>query len=265
MSIHLITGYAGKEHITSDDQASFNASVFGSGNYVFNKGNQLRISMKSNAAIDIYDGDLLIHGRHVTVTGVNTIIFDEGTAGMQRADLVVIEYSKDVNTGIESATLKVIKGEASSGAPIDPSYDEENGIKLYRVKFNGFSIRGIDTLFTLTMSNHDYKMNMQYALQTEKILLPSYSDNVSCWELQNNGYYTQIYDRKLDFTAFFDINDPLFFLSPEYDGSERIVMESYFNFIEKLEVTKTETGLRYKFYSKTAIPVDINIWVKGVM
>lgn len=267
MSVHLITGYAGKEHITSDDQASFNASVFGSGNYVFNKGNKLRASAKSNTAIDIYDGDVLIHGRHVTVTDVNTVIFDDGTLEMNRVDLIVIEYCKDAVTGIESAILKVIKGEESSGEPLRPNYNEENGIKLYSVEYRGFYMRDIKPLFTLTMSNYDFMMNMQYALHTEKIILPSHSgsDDASCWELQSDGYYVQHYDKMLDFTVFFDINAPMFFLSPEYRETEKIVMESYFDFIDRLLVAKTDTGLRYTFYSKIAIPKDINIWVKGAV
>lgn len=267
MSVHLITGYAGKEHITSDDQASFNVSVFGSGNYVFNKGNKLMASVKSNTAIDIYDGDVLIHGRHVTVTDVNTVILDDGTSGMNRIDLIVIEYCKDAVTGIESAILKVIKGEESSGEPSYPNYNEENGIKLYSVRFSGFYMSNIKPLFTLTMSNHDFMMHMQYILKTEKIMLYSHSgsDGASCWELQSDGYYVQHYDKIIDFEIFFDINAPVFFLSPEYSGTNKIVMGFYFDYIEKLLVTKTNTGLRYTFYSKIAIPEDIYVWVKGAV
>lgn len=258
MSVHLITGYAGKEHITSDDQASFNMSVFGSGNYVFNKGSRLRINMKSNTAVNIYDGDLLIHGRHVRVTDINTIIFDECANGMRRADLIVAEYTKDAITGIEEVHFKVIKGEEKSTSPTYPDYDEANGIKLYGVIFNGFILDKIESLFELTMSNKDYMSNMQYALKMEEITLIH-----NQWRYQDSGFYTQSYQRSLDFTNFFDFNNPLFFIDPSYIGNT--LMEFYFGYIKKLEVTKTETGLIYTFYATQPIPINVFICVKGVM
>lgn len=258
MGVHLITGYAGKEHITSDDQASFNMSVFGSGNYVFNKGNRLKINIKSNTAVNIYDGDLLIHGRHVRVTDINTIIFDECANGMQRADLIVAEYAKDTITGVEEVDFQVIKGEERSGSPAYPDYDEANGIKLYGVIFNGFNLDKIESLFTLTMSNQDYMSNMQYALRTEKIDL-----TLSNWQYQDSGFYTQSYQKILDFTTFFEFNNPLFFIDPDY--AEDTLMQFYFGYIKKLEVTKTEKGLLYTFYSTQSIPVTMHICVKGVM
>ena len=153
---HLITGYAGTEHIMSADQGSFNASFFGTGEYVMEAGNQLAASIISNNKVRILDGDILMQGRHIRIkpNTYEDVTIATGVAGKNRQDLIVCEYSKDANTGIETAEIKVIKGTASSKAS-DPSITSGNilagaslnQMPLYRVKINGVVLSSIERLY----------------------------------------------------------------------------------------------------------------------
>ena len=112
MSLHLITGYAGQEHITAADHASFNVSVFGKDNFVFERGNKFKAEIISNNLIRILDGDMMIQGRHVRLkeNTYEELMLENGTQGMKRNDLIVARYSKNASTGIEKCEFVVLKG-----------------------------------------------------------------------------------------------------------------------------------------------------------
>ena len=119
---HLVTGYAGKAHINSADQGSFNASFAGTGEFVMEMGNQFAASIVNNNTVRIQDGDLLMQGRHIRIepNSYEDVTIDTGTAGKKRIDLIVMTYTKDTSTGVETATLQVLKGEESDGTPAAP-------------------------------------------------------------------------------------------------------------------------------------------------
>lgn len=171
MAVHLITGFKGEEHIQSADQGSFNASFFGDGEFVMEAGNQCEASILDNNTVRVLDGDILMQGRHIRIPS-NTYIdvnIKTGTAGVNRNDLIVMEYSKDANSGIETADLKVIQGVASEGTATDPSVATGdilggatlNQMPLYRVKVEGVVLTAIESLFT-TIPTYK-KLAEQYA------------------------------------------------------------------------------------------------------
>ena len=151
MSVHLITGYAGKEHITSADQGSFNAAVMGGGEFVMERGEQFRCQVISNNQVRIYDGDALMQGRHIIIdrnTYVETT-HDNGTQGYKRIDLIVLTYEKNPVTSVESVKLEVIKGTPSESNPAVPAHttgdvlnsgEAKNQMPLYKIPFDGLSI-----------------------------------------------------------------------------------------------------------------------------
>ena len=155
---HLITGYAGEEHIMSADQGSFNASFFGTGQYVMEAGNQLDASITSNNNVRILDGDILMQGRHIRIkpNTYEDVNITTGSAGVDRNDLIVCEYEKNANTGIETAVIKVIMGTESESTPSDPAYTSGNILEgaslnqmpLYRVKVRGVVLSEIEQLFS---------------------------------------------------------------------------------------------------------------------
>lgn len=174
--VHLITGYAGEEHIHSADQGSFNASFFGGGEYVMEAGNQLEASIMDNNTVRILDGDLLMQGRHIRID-VDTyedITITTGTAGVNRNDLIVMQYSKDTSTDIETAELVVVKGTETEGTASDPEYTSGdilagatfNQMPLYRVKVEGVVLTAVEPLFT-TIPTYK-KLAEQYAKQFQE-------------------------------------------------------------------------------------------------
>lgn len=157
-NLHLVTGYAGEEHITSDDQGSFNAAIMGTGQFVLERGKQFAASIISNNKVRVFDGDALMQGRHIrlkedTYVDVN---FDNGAQGYDRIDLIVIRYTKDISTDVESANLVVIKGiPADSNVSVPEhtvgdligKHDLVNDLVLYKVPFNGLNIQPLEAVF----------------------------------------------------------------------------------------------------------------------
>ena len=174
--VHLITGYAGEEHIHSADQGSFNASFFGGGEYVMEAGNQLEASIMDNNTVRILDGDLLMQGRHIRIENdtYEDITITTGTAGVNRNDLIVMQYSKDTSTDIETAELVVIKGTETEGTASDPEYTSGdilagatfNQMPLYRVNVEGVVLTAVEPLFT-TIPTYK-KLAEQYAKQFQE-------------------------------------------------------------------------------------------------
>lgn len=177
--IHLVTGYAGKEHITSADQGSFNAAVMGGGEFVLEGGEQFRCQVISNNKVRIYDGEALMQGRHIKVerNTYEETTHDNGTQGYQRIDLVVLTYTKNATTGIENVTLDVIKGTPSASNPVVPDYvkgdilnlgDLKNQMPLYKIPFDGLSIGEPVALFKTISTLETMKAEVDAEVEKKK-------------------------------------------------------------------------------------------------
>lgn len=159
-NMHLVTGYAGQEHITAADQGAWNAAIVGSGEYVLRKGSQFAATVITNNQIRIADGDILMQGRHIRLnegTYVDLAI-ENGAQGYFRNDLIVVRYTKNSSTGIEEANLVVIKGTAVASGASDPEYTAgdiitdhvlQNDMPLYRVPLDGLTVGNLVPLFTV--------------------------------------------------------------------------------------------------------------------
>lgn len=151
MSTHLITGFANKEHVKSADMASYNASIMGNGEFVLERGEQLRVQVVSNNKVRIYDGDIMMQGRHIMIDRgtYEEMTHENGAQGYKRIDLIVMTYEKDNITGIENAKVEVIKGTPTEGTPVVPGFATgdildagalKNQMPLYKVPFDGIAI-----------------------------------------------------------------------------------------------------------------------------
>lgn len=154
---HLVTGYAGKEHITSADQGSFNASFFGTGQFVMEAGKQFAASIVDNNTVRVLDGDMLMQGRHIRIPPdmYEDMTITTGTAGKNRIDLICMTYEKSISDGTEKAYLEVIKGTETEGTPQPPEYAagnilegaDRNQMPLYRVAVYGVVLSELECLF----------------------------------------------------------------------------------------------------------------------
>lgn len=156
MSIHLVTGHTGSAHVTSNDVGSFHACTLTGGMCVLDKGEKFAAAVLDNNTIRIKDGDLLMQGRHVRQKpGEYTdVTLENGEFGKKRIDLIVLRYSIETTSGVESAALTVIKGASDASSPAAPAYRTgsiEEGdtvdMPLYSVALDGLSVTGTTKLF----------------------------------------------------------------------------------------------------------------------
>ena len=153
---HLVTGHAGTQHIMPSDDGAFNAGVLGTGKYVLDLGNKFAHEIVSNNLVKVSDGELVNQGRHmnIPVNNYEEVTIENGLQGVKRYDLICMRYTKNADTGIESAEMVVVKG-TSSTSPSDPTCEEGNILEgalvddfpLYRVRLDGLNIEGVDCLF----------------------------------------------------------------------------------------------------------------------
>lgn len=157
-NMHLITGYAGAEHVTAADAGSLHTAIFGSGQYVLDRGNKFAATIVTNNTIRIADGDIMMQGRHVRLAEGSYVdlTIDNSAQGMMRNDLIVARYTKDASTGVEAVNLVVIKGTAAASNPADPAYTAGdiindhvalNDMPLYRVPLDGLNVQTLVPLF----------------------------------------------------------------------------------------------------------------------
>lgn len=175
MALHLVTGYQGKAHITAADQGVFNAGCVGLDGYVFTTGKKFEATIINNSTIRIFDGSLSMQGRHVNLDAGTflDVTISDGIQAMNRNDLIVLRYTKNVSNGTESVALTVVQGTSSSNEATDPSYivgDILGGatvheMPLYRVKMSGLNIASVEPMFTVVAPLSDiqhgfYRQNM---------------------------------------------------------------------------------------------------------
>lgn len=177
---HLVTGYAGKEHIRSADQGSFNAAFFGDGEFVMSSESRFAGAIINNNTVRISDGDMLMQGRHIRIepNTYEDLTISTGTAGTNRIDLIVMTYEKNAASGIESAKLEVVQGTATSGTPSAPEIvsgdilngDLKNQMPLYAVYVSGVALTKISTQFMVCPTYKDlaiyYAQQFQNACET---------------------------------------------------------------------------------------------------
>ncbi len=184
MSAHLVTGYQGVEHITSDDVGSFNAALMGNGEFVLDRGSKLAFEIVTNNRIRIKDGDILMQGRHIRLKETEEINLDSGTQGKKRHDLIVVRYEKQPGTGIESATLEVVKG-----AILDSGEDPDlitgdisdgalvNQMPLYRVVIDGIDLSDVQTIFNTVETLEKVKENIVNETKSDINTFINYTEN----------------------------------------------------------------------------------------
>ena len=160
MAIELITGYAGAGHVSAADVGRFQAGVCGTGKYVLNTGTKFAYTIVSSNLIRIGSGDAVNQGRHINIpqNGYEEAAIQNGSQAKSRIDVIALRYSKDSSTGVESASLVVIKGTevASGSTPAVPAVTSGNifnsalvdDLPLYHVLLDGTNISSVTPAYT---------------------------------------------------------------------------------------------------------------------
>lgn len=161
---HLVTGYAGYEHIKAEDDGSFNAAFFGDGQFVMGIGDQFEGSIIDNNTVRILGGDGLMYGRHFRISEpYEDLTITTGTAGTNRIDLICMTYEKNASDETESVRLEVIQGTETTGTAVAPEYTDGNildgatlnQMPLYKVSIKGVVLTSIEQLFDVIPNYKD--------------------------------------------------------------------------------------------------------------
>lgn len=163
MTVELITGHAGSAHISAADDGWYNVGVVGSGKYVLDTGTQFACNVQSANLVTIGIGDALFEGRHVRVSATENVALDNGAQGVNRNDLICIKYEYNSSTSVESASLAVIKGTASSGTAVDPDIPSGSILEgataaympLWRIPISGITVGTPVKLYGEVLSSLD--------------------------------------------------------------------------------------------------------------
>lgn len=148
MTIELITGHAGSAHVSSADDGWLNVGAFGAGKYVLDTGTRLACTVQSANLVTIGVGDAVFEGRHVRVSVAENVAIDNGAQGVSRNDIVCIKYEYNSSTSVETASLAVVKGTASSSTPVDPTIPSGSILEgattaympLWRIPINSINV-----------------------------------------------------------------------------------------------------------------------------
>ncbi len=155
MAVELVTGYQGKDHVTAEQWADFNRGIYGDA-AILPVGNKMETAIQTANQITVKDGVAVIDGRQVYIGygESENIAIQSGTQGKLRRDIVVLEYKKEEESGVETVQFKVITGTPADSDAKDPSVqdmDIRTGVftsqkPFCRVRLNGTAIEGVDTL-----------------------------------------------------------------------------------------------------------------------
>lgn len=150
----IVTGHTGEAHVTAVDDAMFNISVFGDGNWVLRTGDRLNYEIESNNKINIKSGDVMMQGRHgrIEKNKFDICTIENGSQAKRRHDIIAVRYEKD-SGGIEGMSTVVVKGTPGEKGS-DPALktgDINAGaaiceMPLYRVVLNGLNIEKVERM-----------------------------------------------------------------------------------------------------------------------
>lgn len=171
MAMELVTGYAGKAHVTSYQGAAIQAGIVGVDNGVLSYvGQGMKAVATSANNIRIYDGVALIGGKAVVIDRdtYQDVAIANGTVGKYRNDIIYIKYTKDAFTGVESVTFDVKQG-AAGNSGIDPALTTNNlystgtltsEIPFKRVRLNGLAIESVENMHDNVPSLSELNRNL---------------------------------------------------------------------------------------------------------
>jgi hypothetical protein len=155
-AITINTAPEAEAHIFAQDDAAIFHSILGGASGILPGESLMPATKISNNLVRIGPGVFSNQGYMVRIaTGdYKDLTIDSGTAGMNRYDLIVAEFTRV--GAVDSHVLKVVKGTATSGTPDDPTLTQQNLDQsgtvrqepLYRVRLSGTTLTQIDLLAT---------------------------------------------------------------------------------------------------------------------
>lgn len=154
--MNIVTGFRNEPHVTAEDMRVLIRSVYGNSSAITAIGEKLEPELISNNEVRIHDGAIVQQGcfGRIEANTYEVMTIDNGSQDMNRIDLIVSRYEMNADTGIESMTLKLIKGEETEGTPIVPSHvsgsiedgDLIDEFPLFQINLQGITVTSVDRL-----------------------------------------------------------------------------------------------------------------------
>ena len=155
--MNIITGYRAEPHITAQQDRDVNIGIFGaSAKILKGVGSEMAATVVSANEVEIADGTLVAEGctAEIQYGTTESMTIENGEQGMKRIDLIVVRYTRNSGTAVESMELAVIKGTSAASNPAVPSYntgtiadgDSPVDFPIYKVNLDGISITSVDAM-----------------------------------------------------------------------------------------------------------------------
>lgn len=160
--MEIITGYTGQNHIEAGDVQALLRGIMGPEQYhLLDTGMVLEPEIVDANTVKINSGDIIFQGVHCRIPygEFDTVSIDNGSADIDRRDVIALRYEKDAVTGEESVGWVYYKGTENKREPSVTSGNIEEGalvaeVKIFVIKFDKMTITDITKpAKTLTISS----------------------------------------------------------------------------------------------------------------
>ncbi|MFV0529473.1 MAG: hypothetical protein ACK5MN_12270, partial [Lachnospiraceae bacterium] len=208
MSVELVTGYTGAPHVSSIQDGELYAGIIGIEEYVLVNGNMFEALITDTNTITIYDGCLVMQGRHIIMNPGTSeqIVIESASQGIQRIDAIVMRYEL-MNDGKEKANLAIVKGTPFTGdSNTSPPAANlpvlttgalrqgaaENEMLLYYTRMDGVNLNSVESKMktvyplaaiinnlTTTAADRPLSAAMGKKLQDEKLAKANLANNLT--------------------------------------------------------------------------------------
>lgn len=167
--ITVNTDPAAEAHIYAEDDAAIYQSIVGSDG-VMSIGQQCASQVISNNKVRIKDGVLVVGGHFARIPYGDYIDCEiaNGQSGRNRNDIIVAKFVTTGSGGVDTYTLEVKQGAATTGDATDPALTQNDlyqsgkirEMPLYRVKIEGLSITKVERMFEIVPTIPEMKAHM---------------------------------------------------------------------------------------------------------
>ena len=160
--MEIITGYTGQNHIEAGDVQALLRGIMGAEQFhLLDTGMVLEPEIVDANTVKINSGDIIFQGVHCRIPygEFDTVSIDNGSADIDRRDVIALRYEKDADTGEESVGWVYYKGESHKREPSVTWGSIEEGdlvaeVKIFVIKFDKMTITEImKPAKTLTISS----------------------------------------------------------------------------------------------------------------
>lgn len=175
--MRIVTGYTGTPHITSNDDQGLLQGIFGTGGYILPVRSKFAATLISANEVQIGDGEGVFQGVHFRIEPETTesVTIENGSQGMSRIDLICVRYEKDVDTGVESVSLVVLKGTPAASSPTAPTPTTGNILEgdllaempLYKVEIVNLAVDSVALMASVEPSISTLNNKLRRTILTE--------------------------------------------------------------------------------------------------